>query len=143
MTNHDRNGHNLSLKQENAIDILVLGKSDREVAESIGVARQTVTQWRNHDDEFVVALNRRRADIWGSQTDRLRTLVVRAVDVLEANLDSEDERLRQVAAVHILRSVGLYGRDLEPDGPADAEKIKRDRRHQESTNELLDSIGIN
>ena len=38
---------NLSVEQLNAIDLLVQGLSDREVAEKVNVARETVTRWRN------------------------------------------------------------------------------------------------
>jgi len=31
----------------NAIEHLLLGKSDRAVAETVGVARQTIWEWRN------------------------------------------------------------------------------------------------
>lgn len=44
MAKSDKNGQ-LNIEQENAIDLLIQGKSDREVAEAIGVARQTVNQW--------------------------------------------------------------------------------------------------
>ena len=102
----------LSVAQENAIDLLVAGKSDREVAEAVNVNRSTVNQWRNHDPLFVAELNARRKGIWGSQCERLRNLVAKAVDVLEEDLDSENPKLRQSAAIHILKSVKLYGSDL-------------------------------
>jgi len=114
----------LSVEQENAIDLLIQGKSDREVAEAVGVARQTVNQWRNQDAVFIAELNVRRHAIWGSQTERLRSLIAKAVDVLERDLDSEDLRLRQSAAVHLLKAVGLYRADLEPTGETSAEAIE-------------------
>ncbi len=49
MAKSDKNGQ-LNIEPENAIDLLIQGKSDREVAEAIGVARQTVNQWRNQRD---------------------------------------------------------------------------------------------
>ena len=125
MAKSDKNGQ-LNIEQENAIDLLIQGKSDREVAEAIGVARQTVNQWRNHDAVFVAELNATRHEIWGSQTERLRSLVKKAVDILESSLDAEDLRLRQSAAVHILKAVGLYGVDLKPTGATNAEALKED-----------------
>jgi hypothetical protein len=59
VTKPDKTGH-LTVAQENAIDALVLGKSDREAAEVAGVARQTVTGWRLHHPYFQAELNRRR-----------------------------------------------------------------------------------
>jgi transposase len=106
----------LTLKQQTAVDLLVLGKSDREVAEMLGVARQTVTLWRNCDDNFRRLLQLRRQEIWGCHVERLRQLVGKAVDVLADDLRQQDDRrLRQSAAVHILKCVGLYGADLQPE----------------------------
>lgn len=105
-----------SLKQRTAVDLLVLGKSDREVAETIGVARQTVTLWRNCDENFQRLLQLRRQEIWGCHVERLRQLVGEAVSVLADDLRQQDDRrLRQSAAVHILKCVGLYGADLQPE----------------------------
>ncbi len=115
MTKADRTGQ-LSIEQENAIDLLIQGKPDKEVAAAVGVARQTVTTWRNHNADFAAELNIRRREIWGSQEDRLRQLVAKAVTVLAEDLENEDQRLRQRAAVHILRAAGLYGTRLFPDG---------------------------
>lgn len=127
----------LSLEQENAIDLLIQGKSDREVAEAVNVSRQTVNQWQNHDAVFIAALNARRYEIWGSQTERLRSLISQAVDVLDSDLSSEDLRLRQSAAVHILKAVGLYGADLKPTGETSPDAIESDWKWQESLSSLL------
>jgi hypothetical protein len=106
----------LTIEQENAIDLLIIGKSDREVSESVKVNRSTVNQWQNHNPFFVAELNRRRKSVWGSGEERLRSLVSSAVDVLEEDLNSEDLKLRQSSAIHILKSVGMYGQDLQPRG---------------------------
>jgi len=130
MTKADTNGQ-LSLEQENAIDLLIQGQSDREVAEAVNVSRQTVNQWRNHDSVFMGELNARRQAVWGNQAERLRSLISQAVDVLSSDLSSEDVRLRQSAAVHILKAVGLYGSDLKPTGDTTAEAIEADWREAE------------
>ncbi|GFN22439.1 helix-turn-helix domain-containing protein [Thermanaeromonas sp. C210] len=44
----------LSIEQLNAIDLLVLGKTDKEVAEAVGVHRCTVTSWRLYNPYFEV-----------------------------------------------------------------------------------------
>ena len=98
----------LSIVQENAIDLLIIGKSDREVSESVKVNRSTVNQWQNHNPFFVAELNRRRKSVWGSEENRLRSLVSKAVDVLEEDLKSENQKLRQSSAIHVLKSVGTY-----------------------------------
>jgi hypothetical protein len=77
----------LSVEQQNAIDLLVTGQGDAEVAAAVGVTRQTVCTWRGHHPGFQAALNARRAETWGRTVDRLRELLPRAVERLEAELD--------------------------------------------------------
>jgi hypothetical protein len=50
------------VQQENAIDLLVTGATDREAAESVKVHRVTVTKWRNYDPAFAAELNRAQPD---------------------------------------------------------------------------------
>lgn len=126
----------LSIEQENAIDWLIQGKRDREVAEAVKVNRSTVNHWRNHDAVFIAELNARREELWNCETERLRTLVEKAVDVLKSDLDSEDLKLRQSAAVHLLRAVGLYGADLKPTGQTNPDAIESDWKWQGSLSSL-------
>lgn len=115
----------LSDKQEQAIELLVAGKTVTEAAKELGISRQTLVEWREHDPAFVAEINRRRQEIWQGGVERLRSLVDRAVAVLEEDLQSGDRRLRQTAAVHVLRAVGLYGKDrLAPSGPVTAEEVE-------------------
>lgn len=74
--NHEnsQNVTNLTIEQQNAIELLVQGISDREVAEKINFARETVTRWRNENPYFQAELNRKRQEIWGAAQDRLRAL---------------------------------------------------------------------
>ena len=114
----------LSEAQQEALDLLLAGMNDREISDSLGVDRATVESWRTQDNEFRAALNRRRLDLWRSQVERLRSLVNLAVGVLESDLkNTEDSRLRQAAAVHILKAVKLYGEIPEPDGATNPHKI--------------------
>jgi len=121
------NPDSLTVEQGNAIDLLVLGQSDAEVAGIVGVTRQTVCDWRNHHAGFAAALNRRRKALWTGHGDALRALVNKALAVLAEDLDSpDDRRLRQAAAVHVLRAAGLYGLS-EPEGPISANAVELER----------------
>jgi len=125
MTKPDKTGQ-LSIEQQNAIDLLIQGKSDRETAELVGVTRQTVTGWRNEHALFAAELNQHRQEVWGSQVERLRGLVSKAVDTIEANLDSEDDSARQRSAEYVLKAVGLHGANLKPKGATTAEDVQKD-----------------
>ena len=110
----------LSVEQMNAIDILVQGRTDQETADTVGVARETVTRWRNDNPHFAAQLNRQRRLIWSDSHDRLRALAGKAVDVLEVALDEGDSR----AAVEVLKAIRLYGQVQPPSGPEDAELVR-------------------
>lgn len=109
----------LTVSQENAIDALILGNTDREAGEKAGVARETVTRWRNDNADFIAELNRRRAALWGSAQDRLRGMVRQALDVLESALQANDVR----AAVEVLKAAGLHNVP-RPQGPQDADLVR-------------------
>src|SRR5215210_2459469 len=77
----------LTVEQQNAVDLLITGQADSGVAAAVGVTRQTVCTWRNHHPAFQAALNARRREVWSATVDRLRELLPRAVERLEADLD--------------------------------------------------------
>ncbi len=81
----------LTPEQLNAIDLLILGKTDREVAEAVGVRRETVTKW--HKNPFFSAeLSIRREELWSDAKLRLKSLAHEAVNVLTRGLSSQDEK---------------------------------------------------
>ena len=119
MTKYDnsRQAHELSIEQENAIDLLITGKSDGETGKTVGVARQTVWNWRNNDPYFKAELNKRRQELWSASLDRMRSLAADALDVLEEDLQQTDDfKSRSHAAYFILKSMGFEKRDLYPWG---------------------------
>lgn len=115
----------LNANQEKAIDLLLQGQNDREVAEAIGVSRQTVNGWRRGNAPFVAELNARRRELWQAEHERLRGLLAEAVDVLEVQLKEGEvsDRVRQAAAVHVLKALGLYGVGGVPRGTEDADAL--------------------
>ena len=109
----------LSIEQQNAIDLLIQGKPDHEVAAAVGVVRETVTRWRHENPYFVAELNRQRKALWGAAHERLRGLVYKAVDIVEQAIEAGDLK----AAVEILKAVKLYGTVMPPSGPEDPELV--------------------
>lgn len=76
----------LSTQQLNAIDLLAVGRTDGEVAETLGLARETVNRWRNHNPYFIGELNKKRAEIWVTARNRLCGMVNKAIDALEKSV---------------------------------------------------------
>ena len=107
----------LTDQQHAAITLLVAGHSDREVADRVGVARETVNRWRNRNPHVMAELSRRRQDAWREVRDRLRALAGQAVDVLRDGLLANDTR----AAVTLLKGLGVLQTMGPPTGPTTAE----------------------
>jgi hypothetical protein len=110
----------LTTQQRTAVDLLSIGRTITDTAAELGVRRQSVSDWLNHNPMFQVELNARRQELWVSASDRLRTLTDRAIDVLAECLEGEGE-LRFRSAVQILKCCGLYGSLAAPDGPLTVE----------------------
>jgi hypothetical protein len=114
----------LTLPQLNAIDLLVAGKTDKETAELLNLARTTVTKWRLYDPVFQAALNCRRAEVWSAGIDRLRALIPQALAALGEELEERDGPNRLKAAAEILKLAQLPAAALTI-GPTDPEEIVR------------------
>ena len=105
----------LTPPQHAAVDLLAVGTSVTDAAESIGIARQTVSEWLHHHHGFRAALNQRREELWAGVTDRLRE---REIDQGGASL---------AAAVHVLKACALYGTP-QPIGATDPDDLDVDER---------------
>jgi hypothetical protein len=109
----------LSDEQQRAIPFILTGKTDREIAETIGVSRETVTRWRNENPVFIAALNHERRQLWDASRNNVHSLVRKAVSVVEHALDQNDTR----AALAILKMTGFADTGLHaeefPDDPDD------------------------
>jgi hypothetical protein len=137
-TNSDK-FRQLSQQQMNAIGLIMEGKSDRAVAESIGVTRQTVNEWRNQDVIFIAALNKERVELWAEARERLKSLTGQAVDVLGRQLESNDPKIALAAARHILQVNNLLGgMDAPKVGLTDPEAIIMERLRSEARIEVTE-----
>jgi len=127
----------LSIEQQNAIDHLLQGKSDRVAAEAVGVSRTTVWEWRNHDPLFIAELNRERSELWMEARGRLKLMANRALDVLEQQLDGDDPKASLTAAKYILQGTKLLGdTDLPAAGPTTPEAVIMEDLRREARQEL-------
>jgi Helix-turn-helix of insertion element transposase len=111
----------LSIEQENAIDLLIVGKGDQDTASAVGVNRTTIWEWRQNP-VFVAELNRRRHALWADAQEQLRALVAKAIDVLEEAIDGHEVR----AAIEVLKAVKLYGEVGAPQGPVEPDAVIRE-----------------
>ena len=101
--------HGLTVPQRHAIDLLITGKTDLEVAQALGLNRVTVTRWRLYDVLFQAELDRQRHALWSAGADRLRALVPKAIETVERALERarENDELDVRLAFQILKMAGL------------------------------------
>ena len=104
---HEAEQKDLKDQQLLAIPLIVAGKSDAQVAEAVGVARETVNRWRNHDEDFQNELSQSRRAHINARISALSSVNTKAIEVLENLLDSDDEQTRLRAAMHLLKTVPL------------------------------------
>ncbi len=97
----------LTPQQAAAADLLAFGATVTDAAETVKVSRQTVSEWLHHNAAFQAALHARQRELWQGHVERLRSLVPKAMDTLEAAVSDEQQGV--AVAVHILKAAGLYG----------------------------------
>ena len=139
MTNQD----NLTVMQEKSIRLLMTGLTDQAVADELGLARQTVCNWRRHDAAFAARFNDERQALWSTHREKLRSLVARAVEVLAEDMDTKLEpKLRQNAAIHVLKAVGLYGQDMKPSGAVDSAQVEKGWQADDDLMKMFEGAGV-
>ena len=126
---------NVTDSQRQAVSLILAGKTDGEVAQAVGVARETVNRWRNGDDLFMITLNAERHRLWDAHRERLTSLVGKAITAVEKGLELDPEAGWKVG-LQVLKVVGLEA--ARPGKPETLEALERERRHSE----LLQSLGM-
>lgn len=95
--------YELSAEQVTALDLLLAGQTITAAAAAVGVARETVSRWRNSDPAFMGAYNAALQSAYDATTARLLDARGKALDRLAALVDSEDEATALKAAAALLR----------------------------------------
>ena len=95
----------LSAAMQAGLELVLVGHTDQDVANAVGVARETVWSWRRTHPLFMTALEVRRAEIYGTTCERLRALMSKAVDNIEAAIAEGNLG----ASWELMRCIGLNG----------------------------------
>jgi DNA-binding transcriptional MerR regulator len=105
----------LTVEQENVIDLLITGKSERETAEVCGVNRSTIAQWRQIP-LFVATMNQRRQALWQESHEKLRSLILGAMGTLEGRITSLTNR-------ELLQLIAMTADLSKPEGETDPSDV--------------------
>ncbi len=97
----------LNTKQEMAIELMLQGLNDSQVANQVGVSRQWVNNWRNHDEEFIKTLQHRRRIIQEIHTNQLMHLVEISLTIIKEELSKADNKIKLKTALQIIKISGI------------------------------------
>lgn len=125
----------LNDKQLKAIEHIINGLSDGEVAELVGVTRETVNTWKNQNHDFIAELNKRRNSISITIQDKQRELVTKAYRVLDKHLDNQlnSDEIDVKTALDIIK---MY-KPTDPTLETDAEIMKNRDLWSKGIDEML------
>jgi len=125
----------LTEKHHQAIVLLVTGSSSKEAAETIGVAPETLSRWRQ-DVYFRAELNGILLETKESVRDRLRFLCGKSLDTIESVMDAPDvpakDKLTAAFKVLELCKTNGGGGTIESSNPEVLLKKDRNRAYIDS-----------
>jgi phage-related tail protein len=112
----------LEADQAAALDLLLAGQTVTAAAAAVGVARETVSRWRNNDPAFQAAYNAAMQSVYEAGQARLLEARGKAVERLAALVDSPNTNFALKAAALLLRVPVL-----PPAGDVDPAAIEADQ----------------
>jgi hypothetical protein len=99
---------NLDQIQIRAIDLIVQGMDDLDVARHLGLHRSTLWRWKTFNEDYRRALAEARAFFRATATDRYHKLLMRATEKLEGFLDAPEPNYQFRAAQIVLCMAGSF-----------------------------------
>lgn len=122
--NHDHAGDedpvkfievNLLPRQAEALEMMLAGRTDGEIAIKLGVTRQTVNYWRNRDENFRKVLCTERQELWQAIRNEMTAMYTEALGILRKHLKSKDPKLQLKAAIQVLNLHDLKAAIIDED----------------------------
>lgn len=95
--------YDLTPDQAAALELLLSGQTITAAAAAVGVARETVSRWRNNDPAFQGAYNAALQSAYDAMSKKLLDARARAIDTLADLLEADDHGLALKAAAALLR----------------------------------------
>jgi hypothetical protein len=103
----------ISDRQRAALEMIASGATDTAVAGAIGVSRRTICRWRIEDSRFREQLEQRRRELYDRATDRFRSLLSSALDLLDRQI-ADKYAPTALRAARTLLALAAIGRVAVP-----------------------------
>lgn len=100
----------LSGKQTQAINLLIKGYKQKDIAEELKISENTLTNWKK-DKEFILVYEKEINNIMKEVNDEFKKLSLKAVRKLGEFLDCDNEELKYTAINNILDRTGFKAVD--------------------------------
>lgn len=97
----------MDAKKMRMIELYFEGKTDSEIAQALGVRRETVNQWRHHDPKVISKMNRVIEERKQEFKNHMNSLLEKSFRVLEKSLDDKEVSVK--VAMEILKLAGNAG----------------------------------
>ena len=108
------------------------GVSDTDVAKEIGVSRRTIYRWRIENARFREELQLRRREVYDRAQDRFRSMLTRALDLLD-NQINDKYAPTALRAARTLLYIAQIGKTSVPDKEKSEEGIATETQRTQST----------
>ena len=94
---------NLNENQLIAVQLVAQGRSGKEIARELSVTEETVSRWKKQP-EFIALVNDLLGQLRDTTQQKMRNLVLLALDILEKELFNEDNKNSLNIALKILKN---------------------------------------
>src|ERR1700722_18021681 len=94
----------LSDIQFRAIELTIQGLRDTQIAQTLGINRKTLWQWKTQHDDYCQALTIARTQLLATTGDRCQNIAQKATAVLASFLEEHNEPNNRIRSAQILLS---------------------------------------
>ena len=115
---------NLNESQLLAVQLVAQGRSGREIAKQLGVTEETVSRWKKQP-AFIAMVNDLLGQLRDTTQQKMRNLVLLALEILEKELSNKDNKNRVNIALKVLNNYKFSTLIDQKVGPENADTIER------------------
>ena len=115
---------NLNENQLLAVQLVVQGRSGREIAKQLGVTEETVSRWKKQP-VFIAMVNDLLGQLRDTTQQKMRNLVLLALEILEKELSNKDNKSRVNIALKVINNYKFSTLIDQRIGSENADTIER------------------
>ena len=115
---------NLNENQVLAVHLVVQGKSGKDIAKELSITEETVSRWKKQS-AFIALVNELLGQLRDITQQKMRNLVLLALEILEKELFNEDNKNRVNIALKVLNNYKFSTLIDQKIGSENADTIER------------------